>query len=104
MKDREGNDRKCAAPWCKNEEFRIDGYCSIYCRDMHDERKLTEAAEAKLARCREALREVRKDAGRFTVLDHDYEGYTLVGIAKAAQILVAAALEATKAERRDGGG
>ena len=60
VKDREGNERKCAAPWCKNEEFRIDGYCSIYCRDMHDERKLTEAAEKKLAEARAESEELRK--------------------------------------------
>ena len=60
MKDREGNDRKCAAPWCKNDEFRIDGYCSIYCRDMHDERKLTEAAEKKLAEAKAEIAELRK--------------------------------------------
>jgi len=28
--------RLCAREGCKDEEFRIDGYCSIYCRDQND--------------------------------------------------------------------
>lgn len=39
-----GGVRVCARPGCRDHErrpeqmpeFRIDGYCSIYCRDMHE--------------------------------------------------------------------
>ena len=27
-------ERKCARPGCDDTEWRIDGYCSIYCRDV----------------------------------------------------------------------
>ena len=101
MKDREGNERKCAAPWCKKEEFRIDGYCSIYCRDMHDERKLTEAAEAKLEECRKALDNLLDACHTFTP-----GGRRRYRVApRSADIQRAdAALEATKDEREKGGG
>lgn len=29
---------------CGDDEFRIDGYCSIYCRDMHDVEQERDAA------------------------------------------------------------
>lgn len=30
------NDMKCGRPGCPEQENRIDGYCSYYCRDIHD--------------------------------------------------------------------
>lgn|GEM_PF-6265073 len=29
-------DMKCGRPGCKEREDRIDGYCSCYCRDVHE--------------------------------------------------------------------
>ena len=34
---------------CEDKENRIDGYCSIYCRDMADEEKEIKELEARLA-------------------------------------------------------
>lgn len=35
---RKGLDGKmyCERPACDHQEYRIDGYCSIYCRDIHE--------------------------------------------------------------------
>lgn len=30
--------KTCARPGCNEQEWRIDGYCSIYCRDLNEAR------------------------------------------------------------------
>lgn len=45
----------CSRPGCTDKENRIDGYCSVYCRDVHEEqienaelqRKLDEAEKER---------------------------------------------------------
>ncbi len=41
-----GQDRRCAR--CGADEFRVDGYCSVECRDMHE-------VEVERDRLREAI-------------------------------------------------
>ena len=43
--------RKCSRPECNDAEFRIHGYCSVYCEDLHD-------AEQEIARLKALLRRV----------------------------------------------
>ena len=47
------DNKKCGRPHCKNVEYRIDGYCSIYCRDVHDLETALEAAQAELAEAKD---------------------------------------------------
>jgi len=50
------DNKKCGRPHCKNVEYRIDGYCSIYCRDVHDLETALEAAQQELAEANETMR------------------------------------------------
>ncbi|OFX05196.1 MAG: hypothetical protein A3E78_09225 [Alphaproteobacteria bacterium RIFCSPHIGHO2_12_FULL_63_12] len=38
---------KCARPECGEPEYRIDGYCSTYCRDIHEVEKERDAWKAR---------------------------------------------------------
>ena len=50
-------DKKCGRPHCKNTEYRIDGYCSMYCRDVHDLETQLTASRAEVERLRTELEE-----------------------------------------------
>ncbi len=50
-----GLERKCARPGCGGGEFRIDGYCSIYCRDIHYEQMDAEDLRVELKSVKEQL-------------------------------------------------
>ena len=54
------DNKKCGRPHCKNVEYRIDGYCSIYCRDVHDLETALEAAQAELAGRKESNKRYHK--------------------------------------------
>ena len=41
---------KCARPHCKDEEFRINGYCSIYCQDIDEVDQQLRDARDELSR------------------------------------------------------
>jgi hypothetical protein len=50
-RDHRAAQMQCARPGCSEAEDRIDGYCSVYCRDIHDleqerERATEERGEA----------------------------------------------------------
>ena len=62
--------RKCGRPNCKNTEYRIDGYCSIYCRDIHDLEVQLEASQQELAEIKERIVPTEEEA--YHTL-HDYE-------------------------------
>ena len=46
------DDKKCGRPNCINTEYRIDGYCSVYCRDVHDLEVELKTAQAEVAKWR----------------------------------------------------
>ena len=53
---------------CEDEENRIDGYCSIYCRDMAGEEGEVKELEARLADATSIIKLVND----FTFLSEEY--------------------------------
>ena len=51
------DDMLCARPHCEEKEDRINGYCSIYCRDTHD--LLLEAEESERNAYRRGFEEAK---------------------------------------------
>ena len=49
---------KCGRPACQEKEWRIDGYCSCYCRDVYEAEQDTAAIQAQLATALAALETV----------------------------------------------
>lgn len=64
---REDNVRICARPECctergrASEEFRIDGYCSCECRDMHEVEQERDALSARIAALEQEARQLSLD-------------------------------------------
>ncbi len=47
--DPKNKGRVCAREHCGHQEFRIDGFCSIYCRDIDEERQEIESLQRRVA-------------------------------------------------------
>ena len=45
---REGEPMLCARPICEEKENRINGYCTVYCEDIHFEHQRVAQLEAEL--------------------------------------------------------
>ena len=60
---------KCGRPICKSPEYRIDGYCSIYCRDVHELETQLEAAHQQLVVAECEVLNLQNDASHFEA-DH----------------------------------
>lgn len=68
---------QCARPPCPEKEDRIDGYCSVYCRDVHE-------LEAQLETTQRELGDARAERDKCRALN-DRDTGTIVRQAEALQ-------------------
>lgn len=59
-----GEERRCTR--CGDEEFRIDGYCTEYCKDMHGVERERDDAKAEVEHLRRGIEAYRAMIGRVT--------------------------------------
>jgi hypothetical protein len=53
-------ERVCARPGCVSGEFRIDGYCDPYCRDVHELGQERDALKQQITGANVELAELRR--------------------------------------------
>ena len=58
----------CARDGCDNDEFRIGGYCSVYCRDVDEAWKEADQLRTELKEAQNDIKELNKIAD---LLDDD---------------------------------
>jgi hypothetical protein len=74
--------RKCERPGCGDVEFRIDGYCSIYCRDIHEAWEEVERIKGDYNEVNAQLAAMRKERDDFKI---EAEGYQRLSKEATAQ-------------------